>query len=770
MANEVKLGITAEDTGLQAGLTAATASLAEFSETTKASIEGVAGAFEKMAGVFAIATAALAGGEMFKEAVASTVNLNTASIALGKQFGISATEASALKVALGSVFVSQDTLAAAGAKITQTLKSNEGAFADLGVATRDSTGNFRGQLDIMTDVNAKLMSFKEGTDRNVEGAKIYGKAWQEVSDVLKLTPAVMEEARIKAEQLGLMVGQESVAQTKAYRSAMNDVHEVMEGVSVAIGNALLPALTSMGQWISDNGVNIINGFKAAIYSVTAAFSFFKEGVTVATDWIAGKISILGAEFDRLADVALAVKNGANWAEVKAAWAEGTANIEAASKQMYTAMADDMAAAEQARAKFFDQMAGNQTAIKKPAGGATSDGGAGKDELDSLIKELSAEEAALNKHHQAEMERYKQDEAEFSKAAGARIAIAEEEVAAELRTYGESSPQYEKAQLHLVEVKRQANAQLIQMGDAFEKTSTQQQLASIAADEKAMQTKFQHGEVSNAQLLAGLLAFENQRTAIAEAGIRQRESLIDPKTDPVQYAQLQAQIEALEMAHQQKMSEIKAQAAQKDQQVWDQVNKNIQQSFTSSVSGMLTGTTTLTKGIQSLWQGAVKSIVGAFADMAAKWLIMQVQNMAATKAAAAGQISASIGIAGAAGTASFAAAPWPIDMGAAAFGAAMAADAASFGAVASAAGGMDVPNVRELPATLHAKEMVLPESLAERVRAMTTPAAGAGAGSSGPTHINFPGKSFGNMFMMHQDDLVDAIRQSHRDGKFGKFGG
>jgi hypothetical protein len=385
MGNDVKLGITAEDVGLQAALTAATVSVKTATEEMAASFEGLTSKIAGIGTAFAAIGAVLAGGEMFKEAVTSTVNLAKESVALGKQVGISATDASVLKVALNSVFVSQETLSNSAGKITQTLKKNEQAFTDLGVATRDSNGNLRSTLDITLDVNAALLTFKEGTDRNVEATKIYGRSWQANSDVLKLTSASIDEAREKAQALGLIVGEQSVAQSLAYRQAMNGVHEVAEGVAVTVGNALIPALTAMGQWISDNGVPIVNGFRAAIYAVYAAFSFLKEGVTVAVDFIAGKIDVLGAEFSRLSSVADAIKNGGSWDAVKTAWAQGTSNIEAASKQMSAAIQDDMAAAAASRDKFFGSMSGDQTAIQKKEGGATSEGG--DDKQKSQLKEL-----------------------------------------------------------------------------------------------------------------------------------------------------------------------------------------------------------------------------------------------------------------------------------------------------------------------------------------------------------------------------------------------
>jgi len=86
----------------------------------KSSFEGFGRVFETVTGAMAAFGAVLAGGRMFKEAIDATVNLTKESVSLGRQFGISATEASDLKVALSSVFVTQDQLSAAGNAVTRS--------------------------------------------------------------------------------------------------------------------------------------------------------------------------------------------------------------------------------------------------------------------------------------------------------------------------------------------------------------------------------------------------------------------------------------------------------------------------------------------------------------------------------------------------------------------------------------------------------------------------------------------------------------------------
>lgn len=271
----------------------------ESSEKIKGSFESVGQAFEKINKLMIGFAAIAGGGAAFKEAVDASVNLTKESVSLGKSFGISATQASVLKVAMGDVYLSQETVAAANQKLTKTLDANPEAFKKLGVATRDASGNLRNSFDIMLDTNTALLKFKEGIDRNTEGQRIYGKSWGEVQGVLKLNADLMEESKKKAEALGLVVGQENVEATAKYRAAMNDMHDVMDAVMKVVGDALLPMLTKMGQWFGDVGPSLLGVFKGAVDVISFALSSIWEIVTLTWGIFSDAFSAIGGLFGDL---------------------------------------------------------------------------------------------------------------------------------------------------------------------------------------------------------------------------------------------------------------------------------------------------------------------------------------------------------------------------------------------------------------------------------------------------------------------------------------
>ncbi|HTX50264.1 MAG TPA: hypothetical protein VME40_12845 [Caulobacteraceae bacterium] len=172
------------------------------------------------------------------------------------------------------------------------------------------------------------------------------------------------------------------------------------------------------------------------------------------------------------------------------------------------------------------------------------------------------------------------------------------------------------------------------------------------------------------------------------------------------------------------------------------------SFTHGLEQMAKGTKTFGQVLRSLGQTMLNDFIAKVVNpMIENWIIKEVTqtaqtvaglgqrsaaqataavtDVAAGKAAAAAQVPTLVGLAGAGGVASMAAAPFPLDLTAPAFGAAMAAAAAAQGAVAAAAGGFDIGDISPIT-QLHPREMVLPAHLADRVRNMT---AGEGGASS-----------------------------------------
>jgi len=186
--------------------------------------------------------------------------------------------------------------------------------------------------------------------------------------------------------------------------------------------------------------------------------------------------------------------------------------------------------------------------------------------------------------------------------------------------------------------------------------------------------------------------------------------------------------------------------------WKRYGDQVAGAFKSTMNGMLFQGETWKKGMANIAmtsaedfiQTAVKKpldewvagnaakLANAVATMLGISTADDAQKTADDKAEAlktASSIARASAVAGANGIASFAGAPWPIDLGAPGFGSEMALAAMSYGSVTAAAGGWERVPHDDAPALLHRNEMVLPAHIANPLRDMVS-GGGARVGAQG----------------------------------------
>jgi hypothetical protein len=767
---DVSIQITGNNEGLLAALDGAKAAVANAAAEMQGSFAKVTGMISGMQNAVLGFASLFAGGALFKDLISSTVGATTEAILMGRQFGISATQASILKLALAAVFVTQEQFSSAGNAITRTLKTNEDSFKQLGVATRDANGNLRPTVDIILDVNSKLATFKEGTDRNVEGMKIYGRAWKEVAPTIGLTSEAMAAAKITADALGLTVGQEGEAANKRYRTSMDGVHNVLSGVANVIASALLPVLSSLGEWFGSIGPQVVQAFRDAIAGLEIAF----EGLLLGINIIAETIKTVFMSLGTLALTFTIVITKAlhfDGAGAAAAWRAGMTQIE----NEYKTGADNIVRyATETHDKMVAAMEPPKvTPIAPEQTGDAASVGNDKDlmarlqaQLDEIKANYAAQGAAQGEFHEfskqmeldywqnilattklntkeqlevrktiatlsytiakdsaeAQLATLKDQEAQFKGNLDAKLAIAQDYAAKVGRTYGLDSKQYAAAAKDILVIERDKVAQLLQIDKERQTAIQALALAQVDRDEENAKLATDFHLQTNAQLLSEDQQFEDRRFAIKQTALQQEKSLIDPANDPVGYAKILTQLEQLESQHEIKMQQIRSAAIKEQNKDWTALFGNLQSGFANVISGYLKGTATFSQSIRALWVSIADAIIQVIAQVAAQWLVAEVAQLVFGRTAAGEKVRQNAAVAGSGGVASWAAAPWPVDVGAPAFGASMAALAGGF---AVAAGGYDIPSGVNPLTQLHANEMVLPATLADTVRQ------GAGGGGQAP---------------------------------------
>lgn len=352
-ANETKIILSGDPSGAVAAFDKVKRAAADFSTQTTAAFAPLTFGVEKFKASLAAASAVLAGGAIFKASIGAANEWNGQVAALAKSMGTSTEKASVMAVALQHLGIDADLLGKASLAMSRNLANNEEAFTALGVRTRDLSGALLPAGEIMASVNSKLAGIKNGVEQNIAGMSIYGKAWGELRGILKLTTEQLQSAEDRAKALGLVIGPEAAAQSRAYKEAQKDLTLVSKSLEIQIGEKLLPTMVKTGQFMSTVGVEHGRNFSLAIEAVSFAV---RASILALTD--------MGDALGAMAAQAAALVSG-NWVAFKAI---GEARDEQAKKneQIYEKMKADfgkpLAAEEDVAAKRKRLQTDLQTAL------------------------------------------------------------------------------------------------------------------------------------------------------------------------------------------------------------------------------------------------------------------------------------------------------------------------------------------------------------------------------------------------------------------------
>jgi hypothetical protein len=113
----------------------------------------------------------------------------------------------------------------------------------------------------------------------------------------------MEDAKKKAEALGLVVGEENVEQMHRYNAAQNNVQDVLTAVKKTVADAVMPILTDLGNWFADTGPQRVEVMRKAMAVIVAAFYGLKMVVEIVWETLKAGVQQITVYLLTIAEVA-----------------------------------------------------------------------------------------------------------------------------------------------------------------------------------------------------------------------------------------------------------------------------------------------------------------------------------------------------------------------------------------------------------------------------------------------------------------------------------
>lgn len=835
---EVKFGsdTTGAEKGAQAAAGAVQSSVAQMREsfgqlqaavnemhsTIKSAFDGMHAAVAKFNNVMFAMQQAMQGGAMFKEFISATLETTKESVGMGKALGITATEASYLKVALTAAGISQETMLAAANKITMTLVRNEDAFKNLGVATRDADGHLLNTRAVLESTNERLREFREGTDRNVEGIKIYGRGWAEIAPLVNKFKGETAETREEAEKLNLVVGTEAVGAMADYLTATRSANEVIEGVKNTIGQALLPQMTALANWFRSIGPTaievtraamtaylqvqetvratvkvlwdlVVDAFKGIGRAITAVFGTGGDGLT-AMELFQNALKVVQLAFTGLR---IAIEIGA---EIIRGVFDYLSNIARLFGQvMAAAMALDWAGVKSAYAEF---KAATIKTLEGTMDRAVEIARKGREDMDKIIMgDLTAHKSATPIAAKEDGERSEGGKPKKETAAKSEMGDFKEQLRQKLEIEGNYfKDSTEQELLFWQDVQKRGN---LKIEDARAIHSilfnlTKKRLTEEHAEEEAqidaeralgkartalkieeINTLKTAGKLSDTEALQRIKAQHVAEAEADRAAIEQKLALYG--TEAKERIKLLGQIQVEQAKADAVLMKDTAAITASIQKSWERAFAPIVSAFDQSVKGVIAGTLTIGKAIANLGQSMLTEMVSTGVKMVAHWAVTEAAKTGATATGTATRMALDAGAAAYSVLMSAGAAiknilnyAWEAMAGAykaiagipyvgpflapVAAGVAFAGVAAGVSHIASAAGGYDIPAGINPLTQLHEREMVLPQKQADAVRSM----AEGKADSGGTIQISTRGGDF-----IHKDDLAALLGKLGRNFAFAR---
>lgn len=713
--------------------------------------------------------------------------------------GVSTEKFSSMAYAASLADVSTESLAKAHVKLAGTLvdaQQGQAQAVDLFRRMRLDPKNIEDADALLLKLAERFAAMPPGVERTAAAVDWFGERLGP-----GLVPFLAQGAdgitalREEAARLGVVVSTEAGRASEEFNDTLTRVHQRTQGMQQQIAAELLPTLQALaGAFleVSRQG-GAVNAIGQGIRVTFEAVTVLGANVAYVFDSIGRDIGGLLAKMQLIAEV-MSATPGQYMATAKSAlqrWAFLSEAVKADTKRA----AEELASFER-RVMGLGGPGAGQGAASGAAPGAPfvplpkkppAAGGAATAAAPSMMayyeaaleeqRHFAAQSDALHgMTKEKELEFWRSILADTATTAAERVAIARKTSALEVAILTDKAK----------ETQALDGITLASMRDAA--------LARVDLDEQTAQTQAALGRTTQAQLLAQELQFETARAAIKTAALSAQAARLDPDRDVVAIAQINAQIQTLELAHQQRMATIRGQAqiqsANQISATWQDAGQRISGLWDKGVNAMMNGTFT--------WRNATKAVgaelVGWFSGIVkrqvADWLFGESAKTGATAMGTAARwtmeaLAAAKSVALWAATAvknimtsawEAMAGAWKAIVGIPYVGPALAVAAAgaAFAGVAaiashvSAAGGYDIPSGVNPMVQTHAQEMILPATLASTVRDMATvysQVRGGQGGGGGDMNISLRGASAGDFFLLHKSELVKAMKAARRDGHF-----
>jgi hypothetical protein len=345
--------------------------------------------------------AALAAGTALAAFAAKAIgDFQNVALSAGKlrdSLGVTAEEASQLQEVAGDLGIGVGVLESSMGKMNRAAATTPAAFDEIGAAiARNADGTVNVTETFLNAIEA-LRRIPDATQRAAAAQKIFGRGWQQMSELIMMGAKGVRQAMDEVEA-GKIVGDDQIDQAKELRDNLDQLKGVVESLSVALGGELaggindaLSGLRTLGEQLER--INDIPGLGGARAEELNQLRSALEGG--ALSGLAELNKLLGADITGTVSAELVAATRAT-----AGLADATANAESIHRANFAALEDEGAATRAVASETRNAEAVHRehfAALEDSSDALVTAAEAAQNEADALNEAAEAAQASADAH-------------------------------------------------------------------------------------------------------------------------------------------------------------------------------------------------------------------------------------------------------------------------------------------------------------------------------------------------------------------------------------
>jgi phage-related protein len=231
-----------------------------------------------MAGPIGAVTAAFGVEKLITGSVDAFENLATSVNQIKRVTGGTTEQVSGMRAAMqlagvdvnnisSSMTIFSKNMAKAGTDATKTAAMNQ----LFGQSIKDAHGNIKPMAELLPGLADKFKAMPNGAEKTALATQLFGRSGAQLIPVLNKGSAGIQELTDKAKGMGLVLDDKATAAVAKNKAEQREFQATLQGLSVTIGQALMPIMEAMASTFRDVIAPLIQKVTAWVKSHQAAF-------------------------------------------------------------------------------------------------------------------------------------------------------------------------------------------------------------------------------------------------------------------------------------------------------------------------------------------------------------------------------------------------------------------------------------------------------------------------------------------------------------------